>query len=79
MRPEHLVYQIQGFLLVLFLAAWGLWLLIGHLRRGRPDLAIGLAILAALGIRLAAAGVPRLQGRSGGRGGRDRGGDQVMS
>jgi hypothetical protein len=54
-RPEHLVYQIQGFLLVLSLAAWGLWLLIGHLRRGRPDLALGLAITAAVGIRLAAA------------------------
>lgn len=55
MRPEHLVYQIQGFLLVLFLGVCGLWLLIGHLRRGRPDLAISLAITAAVGIRLAAA------------------------
>ncbi|MEJ7783504.1 MAG: glycosyltransferase family 39 protein [Solirubrobacteraceae bacterium] len=55
MQSDHLPYQIEGFLLVLTIATYGLWLLIRQLRRGRPQLHIGRAIAAAAGIRLAAA------------------------
>ena len=52
MRSDHLLYQIEGFLLVLCLTTYGLWLLIRSLRRTRPDLQIGRAITAAVAIRL---------------------------
>ena len=54
-RSDHLFYQIEGFLVVLTVATLRLWLLIDHLRRERPNLRIGWAIAAAVGIRIAAA------------------------
>lgn len=54
-RSDHLLYQIEGFLLVLCVATYALWLLIRQLRRTRPDLQIGRAITAAFAIRLATA------------------------
>ncbi|MEJ7785191.1 MAG: glycosyltransferase family 39 protein [Solirubrobacteraceae bacterium] len=55
MRSDHLLYQIEGFLLVFCLTVYGLWFLIRHLSRTRPDLRIGRAITAAVAIRLVTA------------------------
>jgi hypothetical protein len=56
LRSDHLLYQVEGFLLVLSVATYGLWLLVKRLRRGRADLQIGAAIAVAMLVRLAAAG-----------------------
>lgn len=53
-RPDHL-FQAEHIALALTLTAVALWLLLGRLRRGRPELAIGAALAVAVGLRFAAA------------------------
>ncbi len=54
-HSDHVLYQVEGFLLVLGLATYGLFLLLKRLRRDCPDLRIGGPIAIAFALRVAAA------------------------
>ena len=52
---DHQIHDFLASLVTLAVVVWGLYLLIRWLRRSRPDLAIGLPIGVALGVRVVSA------------------------
>src|SRR4051812_4666487 len=63
--PSFTDQQIHDFLVELVtlgVVAWGLYLLLRWLRRSRPDLAIGVPIAVAVGVRVVAAFAVSLSG-----------------